>query len=85
MFKPMIERRLPFMRGMAADQANIARKKQRIIEVGFSLLAEKGIESGIKERSGFVEAVGWIRKGHAELLINPAHILFAAIHSLLSP
>ena len=32
------------MRGMAADQANIARKKQRIIEVGFSLFAEKGIE-----------------------------------------
>ncbi|NME05444.1 BTAD domain-containing putative transcriptional regulator [Psychrobacillus sp. BL-248-WT-3] len=33
--------------------------------------ANKGIETGIKEKSGFVEAVGWIRKGHAEILHNP--------------
>ncbi|WP_186321314.1 BTAD domain-containing putative transcriptional regulator [Bacillus sp. FJAT-22090] len=33
--------------------------------------ANKGIEMGIREKSGFVEAVGWIRKGHAEFLANP--------------
>ncbi|MER2171007.1 MAG: BTAD domain-containing putative transcriptional regulator [Psychrobacillus psychrodurans] len=33
--------------------------------------ANKGIEIGIKEKSAFVEAVGWIRKGHAEILYNP--------------
>lgn len=33
--------------------------------------ANKGIETGIKEKSGFVEAVGWIRKGHSEILYNP--------------
>ncbi len=31
-----------------------------------SYYATKGIESGIREKSGFVEAVGLIRKGHAE-------------------
>ncbi|SES11679.1 BTAD domain-containing putative transcriptional regulator [Psychrobacillus sp. OK032] len=33
--------------------------------------AIKGIETGIRERSSFVEAVGWIRRGHAEILENP--------------
>ncbi|MFJ7972359.1 BTAD domain-containing putative transcriptional regulator [Psychrobacillus sp. NPDC096389] len=32
--------------------------------------ANKGIETGIREQSGFVEAVGWIRKGHAEFLAS---------------
>ena len=32
------------MRGMAADQANIAKKKQRIMEEGFRLFAKRGIE-----------------------------------------
>lgn len=31
-----------------------------------SIYASKGIESGIREKSSFVEAVGLIRKGHAE-------------------
>ncbi|MFJ8064549.1 BTAD domain-containing putative transcriptional regulator [Psychrobacillus sp. NPDC096426] len=33
--------------------------------------AIKGIETGIRETSSFVEAVGWIRRGHAEILDNP--------------
>ena len=33
--------------------------------------AIKGIETGYREKSGFVEAVGWIRRGHAEFLDNP--------------
>lgn len=33
------------MRGQAADLANIAEKKQRIMETGFRLFSEKGIES----------------------------------------
>ncbi|TQR19486.1 BTAD domain-containing putative transcriptional regulator [Psychrobacillus vulpis] len=33
--------------------------------------AIKGIETGIREKSGFVEAVGWIRRGHAEILDDP--------------
>ena len=33
--------------------------------------AMRGIEMGIKEKSGFVEAVGWTRKGHAEILVDP--------------
>lgn len=33
--------------------------------------AIKGIETGNREKSGFVEAVGWIRRGHAEILDNP--------------
>ncbi|MFC4411229.1 BTAD domain-containing putative transcriptional regulator [Chungangia koreensis] len=33
--------------------------------------ADHGIAIGQKEKSGFVEAVGNIRKGHAEYLINP--------------
>ncbi len=37
-------------------------------------LASKGIETGIKEKSGFVEAVAWIRKGHAEFLTNPYNL-----------
>ncbi|WP_185907837.1 BTAD domain-containing putative transcriptional regulator [Psychrobacillus soli] len=32
--------------------------------------ANKGIAMGIREQSGFVEAVGWIRKGHAEFLAS---------------
>lgn len=34
------------------------------------LSAIKGIETGIKERSGFVEAVGFIRLGHSEVLTD---------------
>ena len=30
--------------------------------------ASKGIELGKREKSGFVEAVGWIRMGHAKIL-----------------
>jgi DNA-binding SARP family transcriptional activator len=33
--------------------------------------AIKGIETGIREKSGFVEAVGFIRRGHAEVLDDP--------------
>lgn len=33
--------------------------------------AIKGIDTGIREKSSFVEAVGWIRRGHAEILDNP--------------
>ncbi|WP_391209454.1 tetratricopeptide repeat protein [Psychrobacillus sp. L4] len=33
--------------------------------------AIKGIETGSREKSGFVEAVGWIRRGHAEILDDP--------------
>lgn len=33
--------------------------------------AIKGIETGYREKSVFVEAVGWIRRGHAEILDNP--------------
>lgn len=33
--------------------------------------ADHGIEIGLKEKSGFVEAVGIIRKGHAEYLLDP--------------
>lgn len=33
--------------------------------------AEKGIETGIQEKSGFVEAVGLIRLGHSEVLTDP--------------
>ncbi|WP_313892343.1 BTAD domain-containing putative transcriptional regulator [Psychrobacillus sp.] len=31
----------------------------------------KGVEIGLREKSGFVEAVGWIRKGHSEILDDP--------------
>ena len=34
------------------------------------IAAIKGIETGKREKSGFVEAVGWIRRGHAEILEN---------------
>jgi LuxR family transcriptional regulator, maltose regulon positive regulatory protein len=33
--------------------------------------AAKGIELGKREKSGFVEAVGWIRQGHAKILQDP--------------
>jgi len=33
--------------------------------------AAKGIELGKREKSGFVEAVGWIRLGHAKVLQDP--------------
>ena len=33
--------------------------------------AVKGIQLGEKEKSGFVEAVGWIRLGHAKVLQDP--------------
>lgn len=33
--------------------------------------AYKGIETGIREKSGFVEAVGLIRLGHSEVLTDP--------------
>ena len=33
--------------------------------------ALKGIQLGEKEKSGFVEAVGWIRMGHAKILEDP--------------
>ena len=33
--------------------------------------ALKGIQLGEKEKSGFVEAVGWIRMGHAKVLQDP--------------
>ena len=44
------------MRGQAGDLANIAAKKQRIMEAGFQLFSERGIESvtmkTIAEQSG---------------------------------
>ena len=33
--------------------------------------AAKGIQLGKREKSGFVEAVGWIRMGHAKVLQDP--------------
>ena len=39
-----------------------------------SYYATKGVESGIREKSGYVEAVGLIRQGHAES-VNQLHYL----------
>lgn len=53
-----------------------------------SYYAIKGIESGIREKSGFVEAVGLIRKGHAEsvgghhFLDSPERLYLQAIEKM---
>lgn len=48
------------MRGQAKDQANIAEKKRRLMETGFRLFSEKGIEavpmSEIADASGIARA-----------------------------
>ncbi len=48
------------MRGQARDQANIAEKKKRLMETGFRLFSEKGIEtvsmSEIADASGIARA-----------------------------
>ncbi|WP_438310521.1 BTAD domain-containing putative transcriptional regulator [Sporosarcina sp. FA9] len=36
--------------------------------------AKKGIELGEREKSGFVEAVGWIRMGHVKVLSDPYNL-----------
>ncbi|MHA6261107.1 BTAD domain-containing putative transcriptional regulator [Sporosarcina sp. CAU 1771] len=37
--------------------------------------ALKGIRLGVKEKSGFAEAVGWIRLGHAKILADPYDLI----------
>ncbi|MCG7344372.1 hypothetical protein MHZ92_09515 [Sporosarcina sp. ACRSL] len=42
--------------------------------------AARGIELGREEKSGFIEAVGMIRMGHAKILSDPGNVLIAKEH-----